>query len=116
MNLAKIKTVPKGWGKELWVHNDEKYCGKILVLNKGKRCSLHFHIKKHETFYVIKGSVQVVLVDKDSAKTTLTMKPGDALEIPPGLMHYFKGLENAEIAEFSTEHFDEDSYRAEKGD
>ena len=27
---------PKGWGYELWIHNDEKYCGKLLFFEKGK--------------------------------------------------------------------------------
>lgn len=116
MKKNTIKRVPKGWGKELWIHNDEKYCGKILILKKDKRCSLHFHVKKHETFYISKGLVQMELIDKDGSRKTLKMKPGDSLEIPTGLMHRFTGLEDSEIVEFSTEHFDEDSYRVEKGD
>lgn len=107
---------PKGWGKELWVHNDEKYCGKILVLNKGKRCSLHFHVKKHETFYISKGLVKMELVHANGKKEEKTMKPGDHMEITQGLMHRFTGLEDSEIVEFSTQHFEEDSYRVEKGD
>ena len=23
--------VDKNWGYELWIHNDEQYCGKLLV-------------------------------------------------------------------------------------
>lgn len=114
-NLVNIKTVPKGWGKELWIHNDEKYCGKVLILNKGKRCSLHFHLKKHETFYISKGLVQMEIVENEDKKI-LIMRPGDALEIPPGLKHRFTGIEDSEIMEFSTEHFEEDSYRLEAGD
>ena len=113
---SKIQVVPKGWGKELWVHNDEKYCGKILVLKKCKQCSLHFHVLKHETFYISTGLVQMETIDKNGVKNTFVMKPGDALEITQGLMHRFKGLEDSEIMEFSTQHFDEDSYRIEKGD
>jgi quercetin dioxygenase-like cupin family protein len=115
MNKSAIKVVEKGWGRELWIHNDDKYCGKVLVLEKGKNCSLHFHVKKHETFYVSKGLVQMELIEKNGAKTTMTLQPGDALEIPPGLVHRFTGLEDSEIMEFSTEHFDEDSYRVETG-
>lgn len=106
----------KGWGHELWVHNDEKYCGKLLVLLKGKRCSLHFHVKKHETFCIIRGLVQIELIHANGKKETLTMPPGAAIEIPPGLVHRFTGIEDSEIAEFSTQHFEEDSYRIERGD
>ena len=24
------KVVKKYWGEEIWIHNDEEYCGKIL--------------------------------------------------------------------------------------
>ena len=106
----------KGWGRELWVHNDERYCGKVLVLQKGKRCSLHFHVKKHETFFLQKGQVQMELVHSDGRRESFVMRPGDTLEISPGLMHRFTGLEDSEIFEFSTQHFEEDSYRVEKGD
>ena len=32
---------PKGWGYELWLVNNEKYCGKILHFEKDRRCSFH---------------------------------------------------------------------------
>lgn len=44
--------VPKGWGFEKWIVNNEKYCGKILFFVKGKKCSYHYHEIKDETFYV----------------------------------------------------------------
>ena len=31
--------VPKGWGYEKWIVNNEMYCGSLLFLEKGKRCS-----------------------------------------------------------------------------
>ncbi|HKB14775.1 MAG TPA: cupin domain-containing protein [Planctomycetota bacterium] len=111
-----MQRVPKGWGEELWVHNDPLYCGKILRLRKGKRCSLHFHKKKTETFYLQSGRVRMELRHPDGRSEDLVMKPGDSLEIYPGLVHRFSGIEDSEIVEFSTQHFEEDSYRIEKGD
>ena len=52
-----MKTVKKVWGQEEWVVNNDKYCGKILTVKKGFRCSLHYHKKKHETFYVLEGNL-----------------------------------------------------------
>ena len=48
---------PKGWGRELWIANSELYCGKILELNEDKRCSIHYHKLKDETFYILSGNV-----------------------------------------------------------
>ncbi|MEP0815405.1 MAG: cupin domain-containing protein [bacterium] len=114
--LNDIKYVPKGWGGEYWIHNDELYCGKKLVLKAGKRCSIHFHKLKTETFYVQSGRLKMELWHPDGREEVLEMKAGDSLHLPPGLVHRFTGIEDSEIFEFSTQHFDSDSYRIEKGD
>ena len=46
-----IRIVPKGWGREVWLVNNELYCGKILEIVKGKRCSLHFHKLKNRVVF-----------------------------------------------------------------
>lgn len=113
---APISVVLKGWGREDWIHNDELYCGKKLVLLQGKHCSLHFHKIKTETFYIIKGKVQIELYYPDGSQELRIMEPGDHALLVPGVVHRFTGLEDSEIIEFSTQHFDEDSHRIEKGD
>ena len=50
-----VKFVSKGWGYEKWIVNCEKYCGKLLFIAKGKKCSWHYHRKKDEVFYVQSG-------------------------------------------------------------
>ncbi|MBI2139400.1 cupin domain-containing protein [Candidatus Woesearchaeota archaeon] len=99
------KEVPKVWGKETWLVNRD-YCGKILMLNKGFQCSMHYHRKKDETFYILRGKV---LMEIGNAK--FIMAPGQSILIPPNAKHRFTGLEDSEIIEFSTHHEDEDSYR-----
>ena len=100
-----IKYVPKVWGAEYWIVNRD-YCGKKLALKKGYRCSMHYHRKKDETFYVIKGMVLMELGLKK-----WIMKSGDTVHINIGARHRFTGIEDSEIIEFSTHHEDEDSYR-----
>jgi len=102
-----MKTVKKLWGKEEIIVNKE-YCGKMLTLNKGFMCSLHYHKLKDETFYIISGWVKMEAGEKD-----WIMKPGDVQHIKRGQLHRFSGFTNAEIIEFSTKHLDTDSYREE---
>jgi hypothetical protein len=40
--MEETKKYEKVWGNEEWVANNDKYCGKILNLNKGFRCSIHY--------------------------------------------------------------------------
>jgi len=105
--MQQIKTVPKEWGEERWIVNRD-YCGKLLILRKGFRCSLHHHKLKDETFYVAKGRVLM-----ECGPKKVVMRPGDSILIEPGTKHRFTGLEDSEIFEFSTHHEDSDSYRDE---
>lgn len=111
----------KGWGYELWLTNNEKYCGKILHFNPNKRCSLHYHKLKHEHFYVLKGLFKVSLADTTDEVYSLKCKElllltGSVLEIPPLKIHQMISLCESEIVEISTQHFEKDSYRIIKGD
>ena len=45
-----IHVEPKGWGREIWIANNDLYCGKILDIRKGKKCSLHYHKLKRNPF------------------------------------------------------------------
>jgi len=110
--------VPKNWGYELWITNNEKYCGKILHILAGKRFSWHFHLIKDETFYVHKGRVRLLYgYNEDIGQASeLILGPDSSFHVPPRLIHQIIALEDSDVFEFSTEHFDEDSYRILKGD
>ena len=113
-----IEIHQKGWGHEKWIVNNELYCGKLLIFNKGKRCSFHYHKLKHETFYLKSGLLQLIYSNYDDTilSNKKTLRPGDKFEIPPLTRHQMIALEDSELIEFSTQHFEEDSYRIIKGD
>jgi mannose-6-phosphate isomerase-like protein (cupin superfamily) len=113
-----IKFVPKGWGFEKWIVNCEKYCGKLLYFVKGKKCSWHYHKIKDEVFYVQSGKILVRYSDGDDLDNcqTVVLECGDNFHVPIGLRHQMEALEDTELYEFSTQHFDSDSYRITKGD
>ena len=110
--------VEKGWGYEEILCNSEKYCAKILHMNKGKKLSWHYHNIKDETFYVENGKVIVVYGATDDIELAQekVLNPGDLFHVPIGLRHRIIGLENSRVFEFSTKHYDEDSIRVIKGD
>ena len=109
---------PKGWGYEKWIVNNQLYCGKLLYFHANKRCSFHFHKVKTETFYLQSGLIKVLhsLGDNISQAEEVVLKPGDSFHVPVGLRHQMIAMENSELFEFSTQHFEEDSYRIVKGD
>ncbi|MBV8137940.1 MAG: cupin domain-containing protein [Deltaproteobacteria bacterium] len=109
---------PKGWGREVWIANNAKYCGKILEIRKGKRCSFHFHKLKSESFYLRRGQLRIRLKESIDAETIreFDLHEGECMDIPPGLVHQMQAIEDSELFEFSTQHFESDSYRIVKGD
>ena len=117
-NFSKIKFVPKGWGYEKWIVNKEDYCGKILWFAKGKKCSWHYHKLKDEVFYIRKGKLIVRSGWSRNINEciSVTLNPGDNFHVPVGLIHQMEAVTDTEMFEFSTQHFDEDSYRVIKGD
>lgn len=109
---------PKGWGQEIWIANSPLYCGKILQIRKGRRCSLHYHKLKTESFYLQCGRLLIRLMRSPQSETIeeFVMRAGACMDVPPGLVHQMEALEDAELFEFSTQHFESDSYRLLKGD
>ena len=118
MSSSKIKIVPKGWGYEKWICNTEEYCGKLLHIIKGKQCSWHFRKLKDETFYLQEGKLLVKYSDTDDREKAkeLIMERGDKFHVYRGLRHQMFALEDSDLFEFSTQHFDSDSNRIIKGD
>ena len=118
-----IKFVSKGWGFEKWIVNNEEYCGKLLYFVKGKKCSWHYHKLKDEVFYVQSGKIHVFYSEGDDiyrkgiqVANSIILGPGDNFHVYRGLRHQMIAIEDTELFEFSTQHFDSDSYRIKKGD
>lgn len=108
-HVESVDIVPKVWGYEKWLENNDKYCSKLLSLNKGYQCSLHYHKVKDEMFLVTKGHVRLELGDE-----VIHLRDGNFIRIPPGTKHRFTGIEDSLIMEVSTHHDEGDSCRLEE--
>ena len=109
--------IPKGWGNEVIIANNELYCGKLLVFKKGARFSMHYHMIKDETWYVQEGEFIYRWIDTESAEVNQeVLIVGDSVRQRPGQPHQLEALTDGTIYEVSTTHYDSDSYRVWKGD
>ena len=109
--------VPKGWGEEIIIENNEKYCGKILIFKQGCKFSMHYHMNKDETWWVEYGEFLYRWIDTETAEMNETeLKEGDIVRQRPGQPHQLEAISNGRIFEVSTHHEDSDSYRVIKGD
>jgi len=115
--LLTPKTVPKGWGEELHICNNDEFCGKILRFNSGAKFSCHYHVNKREVFYLMKGEINMMWIDLETATQHLEYyRAGDIIEIPRLLPHQIMALSEVTIIEFSTPDSISDSYRVLPGD
>ncbi len=73
-----------------------------MYVTAGHRLSLQYHESKHETVYVRRGLVEASIADASGELRTVTLFPGDALDVPAGRVHRFAAVEDSEIFEVST--------------
>ena len=111
-----VEIVKKGWGKEIIFVNNDEYCGKILCFDKNKKFSMHYHLKKKETWYVNKGKFILVWIEHRNGITySEYLNVGDVITNERGEAHQLIALEDSEVFEVSTKHYDDDSFRIYKG-
>lgn len=109
--------VKKGWGGEVIFATNDKYCGKFLNFNEGAKFSMHFHVEKDETWYVMSGRFIVKTIDTKTAEEQVKyLSQGDTWHNPPLLPHQVICVEEGTIIEVSTPDSVEDNYRIIPGD
>ncbi|HXG40555.1 MAG TPA: cupin domain-containing protein [Candidatus Limnocylindrales bacterium] len=99
--------VPKPWGHELiWAATD-RYAGKILVIETGRRLSLQRHVRKDESIYVLSGRLRLHLEDDAGIVRTEELGPGASRRVPAGRIHRYEAIERVELVEVSTPELDD---------
>jgi len=107
MTDVELRRVPKPWGHELiWALTD-RYCGKVLVIEAGKRLSLQKHVAKDESIYVLSGRLLLYLEDDGGDVRQVELGPGEARHVPTGRIHRYEALERTELFEVSTPELDD---------
>ena len=101
------RRVEKPWGHELiWAQTD-RYVGKILVIETGRRLSLQRHEVKYESIYILAGRLRLTLEDGAGDVRTEELGPGDHRHVPTGRIHRYEAVERCEILEVSTPELDD---------
>ncbi len=92
---------------EYWIANDavSGYCGKYLFVFDGQTCPMHRHKGKHETFFIVKGTVTMEYDGK-----VFEMNQGDVLPVEQWKYHSFTGKGSALLLEISTPCEIDDNY------
>jgi mannose-6-phosphate isomerase-like protein (cupin superfamily) len=114
-SMPPIKRVEKLWGYEEWIENNELYCLKRLVMKPGWQSSLHKHLIKDETFFVL-ASWLILEIESPLglSPVKVILKEGQSRRIPPNTWHRFSApfeTFGCMFFEASTRHDDTDVVR-----
>jgi mannose-6-phosphate isomerase-like protein (cupin superfamily) len=101
------RRVDKPWGhEEIWALT-ARYCGKILVIEAGRRLSLQLHRTKDEWIRVLTGRLRLTLEDEAGTDDVSELGPGDSAHVPAGRRHRYEAVERVELIEVSTPELDD---------
>ena len=97
----------KCWGKVQHVFNSPDVAVSVLKVNKGFRCSVHYHKHRINGFTVVSGKIKICswLVGETPERpvwSTNILRTGDTVNIPIRYPHMFEVIESGIIVEVYT--------------
>lgn len=101
------RRVDKPWGHEIiWAHTD-RYVGKLLVLETGKRLSFQYHEAKDEWIHVLDGRLLLTLENDAGEIEDRELGAGEGARVATGRKHRYTAIERATLIEVSTPELDD---------
>jgi mannose-6-phosphate isomerase len=103
-----MRRVSKPWGYEIvWAETD-RYVGKILHIEAGKKLSRQYHERKDETFLVETGEMDLEIGGAEEPdRRTIRMRARDAFHCPPRTIHRMVAVTDVDVIEVSTPDLDD---------
>jgi mannose-6-phosphate isomerase len=96
------RRVEKPWGHELiWAWTD-RYVGKLLVIETGKRLSLQHHEVKDEWIHVLDGRLLLTLENDAGEVESRELGPGEGAHVGTRRIHRYEAIETCRLIEVST--------------
>jgi mannose-6-phosphate isomerase-like protein (cupin superfamily) len=101
------RRVDKPWGHEIiWAHA-ERYVGKLLVINTGRRLSFQYHEAKDEWVHVLSGRLLLTLENDDGVVEDRELDPGEGAHVAVRRKHRYTAIETCTLIEVSTPELDD---------
>lgn len=103
-----MRRVNKPWGYELIWAETSRYAGKLLHIEAGHALSLQYHERKMESVYVLAGRLRLhTAPGPDEPVEVRVLEPGEAFDIPVGLVHRYEAAEAVDLIEVSSPELDD---------
>jgi mannose-6-phosphate isomerase-like protein (cupin superfamily) len=106
-HLEPATRVEKPWGWELWWTVTDRYVGKVIFVNAGRRLSLQYHNHKDESIYVIEGEMILHLENEEGTLDAIKLGAGEFRRVAVGRRHRFEAITDTKLIEVSTPELDD---------
>jgi len=101
------RRVDKPWGHEIiWAHTD-RYVGKLLVIETGRRLSFQYHEAKDEWIHVLSGRLLLTLENDAGVVEDIEVGPGGGARVAVRRRHRYTAIETCTVIEVSTPELDD---------
>jgi hypothetical protein len=115
-----VRIASKGWGREVWIRNGDRdrYLQKGSGNSEVKSVRCIFISSNTRSVYLRAGGSRCGSQEsaRGSEMEEFILEAGHCMDILAGLVHQMEAPEDAELYEFSSQHFDSDSHRLGHGD
>lgn len=102
-----MKIIEKPWGYEKWIEVNNYYVVKELFMKENNSCSLQYHEKKYESFYIVKGKLRFDVGETKDSLTEIILNEGDFYTIKPLTIHRMSAITDCVYIESSTNFLDD---------
>lgn len=102
-----VKIIEKPWGYEKLIEVNGDYVVKELFMSESNSCSLQYHEKKHETFYVLSGRLKFEVGPDKNNLEEMILNVGEFYTIEPFVVHRMSAVVDSLYLESSTNHLDD---------
>jgi mannose-6-phosphate isomerase-like protein (cupin superfamily) len=93
----------KPWGHEkLFAAGEHGYVGKLITVDTGQSLSLQYHHEKDETIGIVSGEATFEHGPSEDRLLSRTMRAGDVVHLPPGVLHRLTAVTDVTFAESSS--------------
>lgn len=101
MNVITPEVEKKAWGLTRCTHLSDNTLVFHASVVAGGYCSEHYHMFRYNDFYVLSGTLLVIVFDKSDGQvsTEYALEAGQRMTVPPGIWHYFLAVTPVELLE-----------------
>ncbi len=97
-----MEFIEKPWGYEKWIEVNDYYVVKELFMKEGHSCSLQYHEKKKETFYLVEGKLRFYVGKTTEELEVIELEPKQSYTIEPFVIHRMEAIVDSIYIEAST--------------